>query len=209
MTADGNLHRVLAVLPQASRPLDVGEQERHRSRRHSDLGPFPEHSVAGWDDVAAAVLEGLVARADLLLEAHELGTGLQTDLVEGHASRWYCERIGLSTTPVQGHYEQRPPSFAERFLRDQRFEHRDPLMMVTTRELELGQLLSDAAVELFGPRRFTATRLPVAQLRKRRPSPEVDRCRELRRSSDQVAVLNVRAAFSHQQLEAMSVDIDL
>ena len=92
---------------------------------------------------------------------------------------------------------------------DQRFEHRDPLMVVTTCELEFGQLLSDAAVELFEPRRFTATRRPFAQLRKRRPSPEVDRCRQLGRSSVQVAALSVRAAFSRQQLEATSVDIDI
>jgi hypothetical protein len=82
-------------------------------------------------------------------------------------------------------------------------------MMVTTRELEFRQLLSDAAVELLEPRGFTATRRPLAQLGKRGPSPQVDRSPELRRSGDQVAVLNVRAAFSHHHLEATRVDVDL
>ena len=64
-------------------------------------------------------------------------------------------------------------------------------MVVAKCELEFRLLLSDAAVELFEPRRFTATRRPLAQLRKRRPPPQVDRGRELRRSSQQVAVLSV------------------
>ena len=83
---------------------------------NSDVGLLPERRVAGWDgdnEARAVVLEGLVARADLLLEAHELGTGLQTDLVEGHACPLVrTQRVGLSTTPVKGDYEQRPPSFA-------------------------------------------------------------------------------------------------
>ena len=82
-------------------------------------------------------------------------------------------------------------------------------MVVTTRDLKLRQLLSDATVELFESCRFTATRRPIAQLRKRRPSPQVNRCRQLHRSSDQVAVLSMRAALSHQQLKPTRIDIDL
>ena len=81
--------------------------------------------------------------------------------------------------------------------------------MVTTCELEFRQLLSDGAVELFEPRRFTATRRPITQLGKRRPSPQVDRSRQIRRCRDQVAVLSVCAAFSHHQLEATRVDLDV
>ena len=49
------------------------------------------------------VLEGLVACPDPLLQLHELGTGLQTDVVEGHARPLICaHRVSLATTPVQG-----------------------------------------------------------------------------------------------------------
>ena len=102
----------------------------------------------------------------------------------------------------------RPPSFPERFLRHQRFEHRHPLMVVATRELEFRQLLSDAAVELFEPRRFAAARRPVAQFGKGRPPPEISCLRQLRRSSDQVAVLSVRPAHVHHQPRSDVVDVD-
>ncbi len=116
MAGERVLHHRRVCVPKRCRSLEVGEEERHRSRRQYDLGPLLEHSVAGWygdDEARALVLEGLVARADPLLQVHELGTGLQTDVVEGHPCPLVgAQRVGLATTPVEGDHEQRPPSLA-------------------------------------------------------------------------------------------------
>ena len=73
MMGDGKFHRVLVALPQASRPLEIGEEERRRARRRYESVPFSSAGVAGWDgakEARAVVLEGLVSRADPSLQVH-------------------------------------------------------------------------------------------------------------------------------------------
>ena len=109
------------------------------------------------------------------------GPGSRPTSSRAARARWYAvQRVGLATTPVEGDDEQRHRRSRSGSSATSDSSTGIHSMVVTTCELEFRQLLSGAAVEFFEPRRFTATRRPIAQLRKRRPSPEVDGGRRAR-----------------------------
>jgi hypothetical protein len=145
---------------------------------------------------------------DRLLETMQLGTGLETELLDEGAPcvgvRLEC--FGLAAGSVEGEHELGAETLAQRVSPDEGAELSDQLRVSAEREVGVDPCLQrrqPLVLEL--GERIARERL-VLEIRQRPAAPEVERPTERSRRFLGLAVPELAPAFLDQQAEALEVD---
>ena len=117
-------------------------------------------------------------REDRLLEAPQLGPGLEPQLVAEHAPRLLerLERVRLAAAAIERQHQLPPQPLPEGVVRERRAQRRRELPMLSERERNLELLLERVDAQRLEPARLGAeprrTRsAPAAPARAREPAP--------------------------------------
>ena len=186
--------RHLAVPTEQRGDLDelvLAADERRRRRREVAA------AAAGRGDHG----DRRVVREDRLLEAPELRSRLEAQLVGEHAPCLLerLERVRLPPAAVERQHQLAPQPLPERVVCDRRAQRRDQLPVLSERERNLELLLERVHTQRLEPARLGVEPRRAGEALQGRTPPEVERRRNRVRRGPHVAVTQ-RAARLRQQL---------
>ena len=144
-----------------------------------------------------------------MLQAAELGAGLDADLLAQDATRPLigAEGVGLPSTPIQGQHEQAPPVLAQRLLLDQPLDERDHGLGAGGGQPGCGQIVLGVEPHpLQAGRRAPGERVVLVAGERPAP-PECQRLAQQLPSVLRPALVECPTTRVHQLLEPEHVDL--
>ena len=125
------------------------------------------HSHRRWN-------EGGIMSKDRRLQVHEVGSGIDPQLLDKKAAntRQRAERIGLTSTPVLRRRQRDPSPLTPGFLGHGHLGRHCDTGMVARRESRVEQPVLDTPTLLIEPTRLDHRRVPRLQVLERLPAPQ-------------------------------------
>jgi hypothetical protein len=177
---------VLVDPRQAVRPRHAADAERHDARKQQQRGDREQwHRAAGWRTRGRrrprgrrrGGLERRVLSQDRLLEALQLGTRLDADLLDQHCARLAVgvQRVALTAVAIERQHALRVQPLAQRMLVDERLELADQLAVAARREVGVDRHFGRAHAQLAQPVDLGGGERLVGHVGERRAVPQRER----------------------------------